>query len=246
MVNNIYYLIFGLILFFILRGYDEHFRTRILLLNKNKKILKEYVYFQHNKLIVSKESYAYCREYKRQLLYNITNLLNKLNVRFVISHGNLLEHTRNKPIYHDDDLDIRIYHKDFAKWVRYCMFLNALNLQSDKNFNLAFDGRIFKIDSQIKNGLQVRLIKMKNKNKLKEFKMDIHCDLVLNTIKSDVWCTYDIDWNNIIKTEYLGVKTFAPNIEDTHRILTKEYGYSYLKENYKSYDVDKQNKHLKI
>ena len=79
MKNNIYYSIFALFLFFFLRSQHENFRTRILILNKNKDVVKEYVHFQHNKLVVTKESYEYCQEYERQLLSNY-KLLNKLKI----------------------------------------------------------------------------------------------------------------------------------------------------------------------
>ena len=79
------------------------------------------VKYQHNKHVqVTANTYAYVREYKKQLLQNITNLLNDLQIRFVISHGNLIEFERNCPIYHDDDLDIRFCIDDAAKWNQYC------------------------------------------------------------------------------------------------------------------------------
>lgn len=183
--------------------------------------------FQYNSnFTINKDTYAYVLEYKKQLLKGVTQLLNDLNVRFCISHGNLIEYERGKPILHDDDLDIRICVDDFDKWSKYCMSNNDNN---DYKYNLLFDNRINYIDSQKRNGVQVRLIQFQYEHGSKDLeKMDIHCDLVLNNIETDVWIIYDIDYNNLRKVTYLGVNTYAPSKEDTVRILTKEYGSKYM------------------
>ena len=125
--------------------------------------------------------------------------------------------------------------------------MKKLDLISDKNFNLDFDRRIFDIEQQTKNGIQITLIKMENNNKntlkLKRFNMDIHCDLILDTLKSSVWNSYDVDWDNIREIEYLGIKTWAPSEENTHMLLYKEYG-NYKKKNHKPYSID-TSKNLK-
>ena len=108
---------------------------------------KNMLCFQHNKIIVSKESFKYTYEVKKQLVRNVTNLLNKLKIKYVIGHGNLLEIVRGDYIYHDDDIDIRIDQRDFHKWISYCKKLNS---KEDKNFNLKFDGRIFDTNVQKK------------------------------------------------------------------------------------------------
>ena len=40
----------------------------------------------------------------------------KLNIKFVIDGGNLLEYTRGKMIQRDNDIDIRFDINDFQKW----------------------------------------------------------------------------------------------------------------------------------
>lgn len=181
--------------------------------------------FQHNSHIeINKYSYRYVFLYKRQLLYNITNLLNKLNIQFVISHGNLIEYERKKPIYHDDDLDIRMNVKDLEKWSKFCNE-NDMILPE---YNLKFDDRFKKIDSQIYNGIQCRLINFYNRYKIPVYKMDIHCDLVANVVTKKFWMDYNIDYNNLRKIIYLGVNTYSPNKNDTTKMLVAQYGKNYI------------------
>ena len=190
--------------------------------------------FQHNNnIIVTPISYNYVKEYKKQLIFNITKLLNDLNIKFVIGHGNLLEYERGLPIHHDDDLDIRMDIKDFPKWENFCKKSNK-----ETKYNLLFDSRFKKMKSQKYNGIQCRLIKFNNKKNIKEFKMDIHCDLVASTVGTDFWLDYNINNSDLRKIKYLDVNTYAPNKDDTKRVLTIRkpgggsgggYGKNYLK-----------------
>ena len=72
-----------------------------------------------------------------------------------------------------------------------------------------------------------------------EFEMDIHCDLVPNITNAEpsmrrrgvidkFWTDYDIDYSNLRKIKFLDVDTFAPNTEDTKRLLIRQYGDDYL------------------
>ena len=213
----------------------EHFGERVFFKDKKtKKVVKEMVYYQHNELIVNEDNLKYCNEVKKQLLHNVSSLLKKLNIKFVISHGNLIEFTRKKPIYHDDDIDIRICSEDFDKWVSYCKNLNCL---VDNQYNLKFDERLFAIELQKVYGIQINLNNFINNNNINEYNMEIHCDVVLNTIESETWIKYDIDFNNLREVKYLGTITYAPSEEDTDRILKKEYGENYIKPNFKSYSL---------
>ena len=183
--------------------------------------------FQHNTNVkINKDTYAYVLEYKKQLLKNITQLLNDLNIRFVISHGNLIEYERGKKIYHDDDLDIRFCVDDIDKWSTYCTNINNIN---NSIYNLEFGNRFTNINQQKINGIQANLIQFDNIKNIKTFpEMDIHCDLVANNIKTSVWIIYDIDYNNLREITYLDINTYSPSTEDTTRILKKEYGNSYM------------------
>ena len=66
--------------------------------------------------------------------------------------------------------------------------------------------------------------------------MDIHLDLVMNTINQYPWIKYDIDFEKIRKVPFHLFDTlnhnlptiYVPSIEDTHYILKKEYGSFYL------------------
>ena len=181
---------------------------------------------QNDHITVTPHVYYYVREYKRQLVFFITKLLDDLNIKFVISHGNLIEYERGSPIHHDDDVDIRMNIKDCYKWVTFCEENNNAT-----NYNLVFDSR-FKnkgLSSQQYDGIQCRLITFINKQKIKEYKMDMHCDLVASIVECKwIWPDYNIDYSDLRKINYLGVETYAPNKNDTKRVLIRDYGINYL------------------
>lgn len=95
--------------------------------------------FQHSKLIINEERYNTIREHKRVLLKNITNVLHKLDIKYVIAHGNLLEYVRGSPIVQDDDLDIRFDVKDIKKWEKY---VSSLKNNKDPNNKLFIKKRL--------------------------------------------------------------------------------------------------------
>ena len=182
--------------------------------------------FQHNKnqpLTVG--SYAYVKEYRKQLIKNITKLLDELDIKFILGHGNLLEFMRDKPILHDDDIDIRFDKKDLKKWEEYCK-----NPDNKNKYNLVFDDRFDKMDKQLYNGIQIRLENFENKKELEIFpEMDIHADLVLASIDTNRpgecrWILYDIDFEKRREIKYLGEKSYVPSEEDSHKVLKKDYG----------------------
>jgi hypothetical protein len=192
--------------------------------------------FQHNTNVsINKDTYTYVLEYKRQLLQNITNLMNDLEISFVISHGNLIEYERGTAIYHDDDLDIRFCVNDIDKWKNYCT--DSSNIDNSK-YNLFFDKRFSNINQQRINGIQATLIEFKNYNNINIYdKIEIHVDLVSNDIISSVWVEYDIDYKNLRRIKYLNVDTYAPSKDDTIKILTSEYGNNFMIPN-KTYTCD--------
>ena len=68
-------------------------------LNCNNSTLSECKYFEHNSNIsVNTDTFKYVFRVKQQLLYNLNSLLNDLNVKYVISHGNLIEYKRKNNI----------------------------------------------------------------------------------------------------------------------------------------------------
>ena len=103
------------------------------------------VYFQHNDLILTRKTYTYVYRYKQQIARAIYNLLTDLNIRFVISYGNLIEYERQMPIYHDDDVDVRFSVEDWDKWAGYCQVPSNIN---NPKYNLIFDDRFGNIDAQ--------------------------------------------------------------------------------------------------
>ena len=203
---------------------------------KSDNFVPQCKYFQHNSDVrVNFETFNYVYNVKKQLLHNINSLLCNLNIKYVISHGNLIEYIRGDTIYHDDDIDLRMDINDFNKWKQYCENRKYIY---DTKYNLQFDNRIFNIEKQRWNGIQVRLIRFKNKNlSLKEFSnMDIHCDLVFNYVGNKFWVDYDIDFNKRIPIKFLGVKSYAPNIKEAYKVLKKEYKY-FIKPNYDIYKL---------
>jgi len=202
---------------------DAHWNRRVYKKETEKK--GEVQYFQHNnKVEITPVSYKYVYDNKKQLLNNITQLLIDLDIKFVISHGSLLEYTRGQPIYHDDNLDIRFDINDFDKWKTFCK--SPINIDL---YNLKFDFRINDINAHKYNGIQCRLIQFKNYKNIKEFKnIDIHCDLVANKVGSDFWIDYDIDFNNRRNVILYDTVTYAPSKDDTHRMLSRSYGKNYI------------------
>lgn len=195
-------------------------------------------YFQHNSnIMVTTKSYTYVREYKKQLIYNITQLFNELQIKFVIGHGNLIEYERQEPIYHDDDIDIRFDINDIQKWKTYC---SNPNNNTNIKYNLQFNYlQIFKLQ----DWTRVKLINFIGN--IKPINMNINIDIVSSNYKGfwkknfidKFWVDYNINYNNLRKIKYLEVDTYAPSIEDTIMILTKEYGPNYIKPNYTKYEL---------
>ena len=182
------------------------------------------MHFQHNKVPITWDSYKFVQDYKRQMLTNVTKLLNDHNIKFVICYGNLLEYERGKPIYRDDDIDIIFDVKDIKKWEYVC---NSNNRRFTK-YNLIFDTRFKNMKRQKINGIQCQLIKYENKENRKEYKMDIHCDIVASVVRNKFWPDLNIDFYNLRKVELYNVKTYAPSKLDTVRILTETYGPEYI------------------
>jgi len=185
------------------------------------KILCPHIYnsFQHNNHIqITKEIYLYVKEYKKQLLQNITQLFNDLEIRFVLSDGMLLEYFRKKPIYQDDDVDIRFFSEDLDKWIQYIS--NPENSNNPK-YNLFIHSVV-----RDNNWYQAKLIHFISD--IPEINMDIHIDIVINTLEDNVWKYCDIDFNDIRKTIIYDIETYIPNEEDTINILKKIYGEDYM------------------
>ena len=88
------------------------------------------MYFQHNKVTITWESFMYVYEYKKQLLQNITRLMNDIGINFVICYGNLIEYERQKHIHRDDDLDIIFDIGDILKWEEFCDNINSYLLSN--------------------------------------------------------------------------------------------------------------------
>jgi mannosyltransferase OCH1-like enzyme len=200
-----------------------------------KNVYKKH-YFQHNnKIVITKDSYKYVKEVKKQLLKNVTSLLHNLNIKYVIGHGNLLDFERSDPpIYHDDDIDLRLDIRDINKWISYC---NSMVSNIDYKYNIKYDNRIKDTEQQKINGIQLRLLEFKNPFIIEEYNVDVHVDLVFNRVKNKFWKDYDINYNNLRDIEYLGINCTAPSKEDTHKMLSEQYGKKYIIPNYELYTI---------
>lgn len=184
--------------------------------------------YQHNSTTqITKENYKYVREYKKQLLQNVTNLLNDLNIKFVIGHGLLIEFIRGNPIYHDDDIDIRFDINDNNK------VMNIIDILNNKNniYNLCVND----ISCPVKRTKNIRifykfkfkLILFENKENIEEF-LNLHIEVDLVSSNGESFIEYNINFNNIRKVIIYDVETYVPSVEDTHKVLRLEYGGKYM------------------
>jgi hypothetical protein len=194
----------------------------------NKNIL----YFQHNHRKITEEDYNYMIAYKRELLKNIGNLLDKLGIKYVISHGNLLEYTRGTPIYQDDDIDIRYDINDLDKWLEYC---KSLTKCSDIENNLTILRKIMGL-GPFKKMYIIKLRHFQYEHKV-PFNFKIWCDFIANDINIGTFGRYDVFQEELRKIQYLGVDTYVPNQILTEKLLSDEYGNNYIipKYDYKKY-----------
>lgn len=180
-------------------------------------------YFQHNSnYMITIESYKYIEAYKKELLKNVTKLMNDLNIKFSISDGLLLQYTRGKPILEDDDIDIRFDKNDFKKWEDFC---NKNNKKLDK-YNLIFDDRFTNIKQQKINGIQCSLINFNGNSKYKN--INILVDLVSSNVENKFWADFNINFNNLRKVKIYNVETFIPSKEDATEYLKFTYGPNYI------------------
>lgn len=196
--------------------------------------------FQHTKIKITDDTLLYVILYKQALLKNIVDILHKYNIRYFLSNGNLLEHTRSALIKHDDDVDIRIYDKDFPIWMKYCKTLKKQGNSyiNDEN-TLLFDERGHNAKKQYYNGIQAILnvsnIPNKHLNKLhsmysKYFNNKIHIDIVpSNSVIHKTWKNQSYVFKDKLrKILYLNVEVLAPSEKMTHIALTHCYGSNYM------------------
>jgi hypothetical protein len=183
--------------------------------------------FQHNRTIkINENSYTYVKSYKSEMLKNLAQLFSDINVRYVISHGNLLEYERGQPIFQDDDLDIRACKLDIKKWESYC---KVPSNQTNPKYNIRFDNRFHNIDRQKHNGIQCWLINFHFKDATEAFKkMNIHADIVFDSVTSKQWMDYAIDWEGLEEITYMDTTTYVPKKEDRVRLLKLNYGGKYI------------------
>lgn len=181
--------------------------------------------FQHSDVMITEENFNYCRKYKKELLKNVAKLLDSLEIKYVISDGNLLEYYRGDIIVQDDDIDLRFHSKDFSKWEKYCKNLNS---NVDKKYNLKYDDRIFDLKQQNINGIQIRLNTFHMKSPDKNFGDYPSCDLVRSDISSSFWNNVEYFFDNKLKKiRYMGVETYVPNEKFIIKFLKEEYGNNY-------------------
>lgn len=186
------------------------FGTIFYFLNKYKLDCSK---FQHNNININKENFEYLTVYKKELFKNVTKLLDDLDIKYVISDGNLLEYYRGDIIVQDDDIDIRVNYKDLNKFQKY----NLTHDKLDEKYNLSYE----KVDEK---WYQIRLDKFKE---FKNGKFDIHCDLVSSDLigTEGGWLNvnyfFDKELNNV---KYMGVNTYTPQNSLINKFLKENYG----------------------
>jgi len=196
--------------------------------------------FRHSKVPITNGTLLYVMLYKQALLYYITKILDKYNIRYFLSNGNLLEYIRGKIIRHDDDVDIRIYEEDFPKWMKYCMTLTKINNNyTDTDNILLFDYRAHNPKWQHYNGIQIILnvpnIPNETFNKLhtmykNAFNNGIHLDVVpSNCVIHKTWKNQSYVFKDTLrKVSHLNVEVSIPSKTMTHIVLTHSYGPDYM------------------
>jgi hypothetical protein len=189
------------------------------------------VYFHNRHIEVTKDSYAYVYEYKQQLMSNLARFLRDSNIKYVISHGNLIEYERKRPIFHDDDIDIRMDNSDISN----------IDFSILKNYNLKLiEGWVagFKTKSECNRHYYWHHINLLVfESDIPVVNMTIFADLVCNKTNISPWVPYDLDYTSLREITYMGTKTFAPSEKDTIRLLEKEYGKNWIIPNYNEYSL---------
>ncbi len=193
--------------------------------------MKQYFY-HNNKIRVTLESFNSVREILKELLFRVDKLLRRLDIKYTIACGNLLEYERGSPIYHDDDIDIRVDSRDWYKWDLHLLNKGNTNIENDlfyKKVTADNKGRWYHIYL-----LNFDNIKKKKGIKNNAFGLDF---VSSDSCANDFWKKYDINFDDLRNVVYLDINTFAPNINDTKKVLIMDYGPNFIIPNYKPYTI---------
>lgn len=198
--------------------------------------------FQHCKVEVNDITLRYVDLYKHELLKRVSQVLDKYQVKYILSSGNLLEYVRGEKIFQDDDIDIRTDLKDFKNWMKYCYTLRKRgNSYYDDTQGLIYDFRAKLPKKQLFNGIQATL----NINKLTTIsptnlktlqtcpnkEIDVHMDIVpCRVTQLHFWKDECLGFSKPLrKVEYLGIPNIsAPTKQLSDILLKKRYGPNYL------------------
>jgi len=173
--------------------------------------------YQHSGIEITESNYRVVTDIRRRLVAGVASALEEHGVRYVISHGNLLELTRGRRIVHDDDVDIRIHKEDMGKWMRYCV--DSGEADAERGLSLK-DPRRTSESKQKENGIQITLLDDQHEE------LGVHADVVASSVPN---IDYDLAFSSPPRrVTYLGVPAWAPGEEATDALLAREYGESYL------------------
>lgn len=193
------------------------------------------VYCHRNDVKITEENFIQIHNQKVKAIDSIHKLFEQLKIKYVISHGDLIQYVRKKPIYHDDDVDIRICINDVNKLYDYFESLpkirdiycfsesdiKKLKLsydgKYDKQFDLYYDNRANFKDRFLYNGIQSKFLTI-----YKPFNFTF--DLVPSIAGTDFWLDYHINWLKIKKVNCYDIYFYVPSDEDTHKVLSMQYG----------------------
>tara|TARA_Y100000991_G_C21873738_1_gene306325 strand:+ start:121 stop:822 length:702 start_codon:yes stop_codon:yes gene_type:complete len=199
-------IIINLLIFIILYRIKE--KKRLLLQHTNIPLTSKII----------KENY---RDLSKMCIF-FNKLFRKLNIRYVIGHGSLIEIERNSVIPYDNDIDIRIHNNDLQKLINYgktCVKVGDRFYDPD-NKDIFYENRIINKKNILNNGVQSFLITNKN----------IHVDIVPMNVKvKEIWIDYDIAFHKKLrKKKYKDADNiYVPSKKIAHKLLNQEYGFFY-------------------
>ena len=197
---------------------SSHSITKLCIDLKNGRYRPEKVKSDHSEIYLTKDIVKTIYSDLQEMCAFCKSIFDKLNIRYVMANGSLIEIIRGKCIINDDDIDIRIHKDDVDKLMKYGQNFveNKDGRFYDKiNKDMFFDGRICNKDSFCDNGVQ--LFSVKNKF--------IHCDIIPADVEGGPWIDYSMAFDEPLRNAiYKNIHIKIPSKKMTNILLKTEYG----------------------